>query len=128
MAFVVSGEWQLLGSKYRFLSVDVLYKSTTISPFSKLIEVSRNGMDVLDSQSHLFSDDFTFGVVRVIVNFMVGCNLFIASKIICNSLVLPIQMEKISSKNILNVFSLDQHYQPLEISVHPSSFTPNNPI
>ena len=63
MATVVCLLWQLLGSRYWFLSVSFLKRSTSILPSFIVSIVSRNGIELLGRPSHWSS----FGSYRFFV-------------------------------------------------------------
>ena len=79
MAFLAWAGWYELGNKYWFLSLSLLNKSVSKRHSMIEHEVSKKGMGVILSQSHLSSSSSSSLVVWLIVNLIVGCLLLIFS-------------------------------------------------
>ena len=80
MAFLVWAGWHELGNKYWFLSVSFLNKSVSMRPSIIEHEVSKKGIEVISSQSHLSSSGSSSLVVWLIVNSIVGCTLHLPAE------------------------------------------------
>ena len=103
MAAVVILLWQLLGNKYWFRSVSFfLYKATSTFPSFIVTKVSKNGIDVFISQSHLSSSVSFSRDVWLLVNCIVGLILLASFSKRCRLFVDPTNIKKKSSKNLLN--------------------------
>ena len=121
MDFIQSRGWQLLGKRYWFLSEGPLHKSIDILPYFTLHNVSRNCMALNLGQTHhggLFHSDS--GVVCDIVNFIVGCILFILSKNVWRLDIDPTNIKnKSSKKRFLNCMGM------LPFSIYFSAISQN---
>ena len=72
MLLVVCFGWQLVGSRYWFLSVSFLNISVSILPSLMLHSVSKNETDSIGSHSHCSEDSSSLIDVCVIVSCIVG--------------------------------------------------------